>query len=65
MKVRIYLDVPLWATKPDDMWANTRVYNPVNSGSKRYAIDVEIPDPAQPDVEMTAEAKEVGENERD
>ena len=58
MKVRIYLDVFPWSRDAISMWVNLTPNNPPSSGSKRYAIDVEIPDPAQPDLEMTAEAKE-------
>lgn len=58
MKVRIYLDVPSYATKSEDCNAHTYISDKL-SGNTRYAIDVEIPDPAKPDVEMMAEATEV------
>lgn len=55
MKVRIYLDVFPWSNKPENMWANT-VPTEKPDGAKRYAVDVEIPDPAGPDAVVEAEA---------
>ena len=63
MKVRIYLDVYLWSTDADSMWVTTKPNSLPSAGTKRYAIDVEIPDPAQPHEILSAEAVEMKEGE--
>ena len=48
MNVSIYLDVYPWTRKAEDIFVTTapRKHGELN---KRYRVDVEIPDPAEPD----------------
>jgi hypothetical protein len=46
MKVEIFLDVPEYATKSDDCFANT-FRSALIGGSKRYKITVDVDRPAE------------------
>lgn len=56
MKLSIYFDVYSWTTQ-DNIWFQS-IPADKPSNCKRYRVDVEIPDPKQPDVIMEAEAQE-------
>ena len=58
MKLSIYFDVEPWM-KPENIISFTVPYSEKSSSAKRYRVDVEIPDPVQPDVVIPGEAVEV------
>lgn len=58
MKIEFYFDVYPW-TKPESIYPMVQNPSEKPRGAKRYKIEVEISDPAQPDEIITSQAIEV------
>lgn len=59
VKLRLYLDVAPWML--GTTWQYAAYSNPTMKpaeGAKRYSIDVDIPDPHEPDAELPASVQE-------
>lgn len=59
MKVKIYFDVYPWTTGGQDIYFALIPSSTKSADATRYLVEVEIPDPAKPDVKIIAEAKEI------
>jgi len=59
MKVDLYMDIYPYMKNPSMQILASNFPGSKHSGCKRYLIQVEIPDPAEPDRIIEAEAKEV------
>jgi len=59
VKLRVYIDVPEYATVPDHVavWKEGAFLPVVMPGAKRYAIDVTLPEPAA--IELPARTAKV------
>lgn len=58
MKVSIYFDVYPWTSSPEEIFPFTKAQSvKLDDSVTRYRVDVEIPDPGQPDAVIHAEAK--------
>jgi len=58
MKVTFYFDVFSWS-KPGNVFASVDP-SPKAEGCRRYRVDVEVPDPGDPDVVIEGKADVVG-----
>ena len=58
MKLSIYLDTYQWSRELKDFSVSLIPYKKSDIQAKRYRIDVEIPDPAEPDAVINAITKE-------
>lgn len=61
MKLSFYFDIYPW-TKPNETIYASTSYEHKHSNVKRYRIDVEIPDPAEPDEIIKTNAIETDSN---
>ena len=57
MKFKIYFDVWPWS-KPKDLFFSAAPAHSKPDGATRYAVEVEIPDQAKPDVVIQGSAVE-------
>lgn len=60
MKLSFYFDIYPWTKPGTHIYASTS-YNPKDSNAKRYRVDFEVPDPAQPDEIINVQPIEVTE----
>ena len=58
MKLSFYFDIYPWSKPTDNFYASTMKDTKPNS-AKRYRVDVEVDDPAQPDEIVNAQPIEV------
>lgn len=61
MQLSFYFDIYPWTKAGDVIYAST-IKEAKSTQSKRYRVDVEIPDPAQPDEIISAQPIEVTES---
>lgn len=60
MKLSVYFDVFPWTTQENIYFQNIPADKPMNG--TRYRVDVEIPDPKNPDVIIEGEANEASDD---
>lgn len=60
MKLSLYFDIYPW-TKSTDVIYTSSIKDAKSHGAKRYRVDIEIDDPAQPDKIISAQPTKVSE----